>query len=116
MMPLSQITTSVRTTDTAGYIQVALAATEHVWVRISTDGTTAFEGMFAPGQALNWEAKDLLIVEASNGAGLTASYNGKPVGVLGPRGQIVARAWTSAGETTLPPTPTVRAPTPSPTP
>jgi len=116
VMPLSQITSSIRTTGTAGYVQVALAATEHVWVRVSTDGTTAFEGMFAPGQALNWEAKELLVVEAGNGAGLTASYNGKPVGVLGPRGQIVARAWTPAGETTLPPTPTVPAPAPSPTP
>jgi cytoskeleton protein RodZ len=116
VMPLSQITTSIRTTSTTSYVQVALAATEHVWVRVSTDGTTAFEGMFAPGQALNWEAKELLIVEASNGAGLTASYNGKPVGVLGSRGQVVARAWTPTGETTLPPTPTVPAPLPSPTP
>ncbi len=110
------ITASLHTTSTTGYVQVALAATEHVWVRVSTDGTTAFEGMFAPGQALNWEAKELLIVEASNGAGLTASYNGRPVGVLGPRGQIVARAWTPVGETALPPTPTAPAPIPSPTP
>jgi len=116
VMSLSQITTSVRTTGTTGYVQVALAATEHVWVRVSTDGTTAFEGMFAPGQALNWEAKELLVVEASNGAGLTASYNGKPVGVLGQRGQVVARAWTPAGETALPSTPTAPAPAPSPTP
>lgn len=110
------ITAGLVTTDTTGYVQVALAATEHVWVRVSTDGTTAFEGMFAPGQALNWEAKDLLIVEAGNGAGLTASYNGKPVGVLGPRGTVIARAWTPTGEITLPPTPTPLAPKASPTP
>jgi transcriptional regulator with XRE-family HTH domain len=110
------ITAGLRTTGTGGYVQLALAATEHVWVRVSTDGTTAFEGMFAPGQALNWEAKELVIVEAGNGAGLTASYNGKPVGVLGPRGQIVARAWTPTGEIILPPTPTPSIPTPSPTP
>jgi len=116
MATAPNITASLRSTSTTGYVQVALAATEHVWVRVSTDGTTAFEGMFAPGQALNWEAKELLIVEASNGAGLTASYNGRPVGVLGPRGQIVARAWTPAGEIALPPTPTAPAPIPSPTP
>ena len=110
------ITAGLITTDTTGYVQVALAATEHVWVRVSTDGTTAFEGMFAPGQALNWEAKELLIVEAGNGAGLTASYNGKPVGVLGPRGTVIARAWTPSGEIALPPTPTPLAPVPSPTP
>jgi cytoskeleton protein RodZ len=110
------ITSGLVTTGTTGYVQVALAATEHVWVRVSTDGTTAFEGMFAPGQALNWEAKELLIVEAGNGAGLTASYNGKPVGVLGPRGTVIARAWTPSGEIVLPPTPTPLALKPSPTP
>ena len=110
------ITAGLITTDTTGYVQVALAATEHVWVRVSTDGTTAFEGMFAPGQALNWEAKELLIVEAGNGGGLTASYNGKPVGVLGPRRTVIARAWTPSGEIVLPPTPTPLAPVPSPTP
>jgi len=113
---LPNITTSVRLTTTVGYVQVALAATEHVWVRVTTDGRTAFEGMFKPGDALNWEAKEMIIVESGNGAGLAASFNGKPVGVLGPRGQVVARAWTPAGETTVPPKPTASLPTPSPTP
>ena len=113
---LPNITTSVKLTTTVGYVQVALAATEHVWVRVTTDGRTAFEGMFKPGDALNWEAKEMIIVESSNGAGLTASFNGKPGGVLGPRGQVVARAWTPAGETQVPPRPTASLPTPSPTP
>jgi cytoskeletal protein RodZ len=110
------ITTSAEMTSTADFVQVSLAATEHVWVRVTTDGKTAFEGMFAPGQALKWEAKEMLIVETGNGAGLTASFNNKPVGVLGPRDQLVARAWTPAGETAVPPKPTALLPTPSPTP
>ena len=107
------ITTSVKLTNTVGYVQVALAATEHVWVRVTTDGRTAFEGLFKPGDALNWEAKEMIIVESGNGAGLTASFNGKPVGVLGPRGQVVARAWTPAGETSAPPKPTAALATPT---
>ena len=113
---LPNITTSVKLTTSVGYVQVALAATEHVWVRVTTDGRTAFEGLFNPGDALNWEAKEMIIVEAGNGAGLTASFNGKPVGVLGPRGQVVARAWTPSGETSVPPKPTASLPTPSPAP
>jgi len=112
---LPNITSSVKLTTSVGYVQVALAATEHVWVRVTTDGRTAFEGMFKPGDALNWEAKEMIVVESGNGAGLAASFNGKPVGVLGPRGQVVARAWTPAGET-APPKPTASFPTPSPTP
>ena len=112
---LPNITSSVELTTSIGYVQVALAATEHVWVRVTTDGRTAFEGMFKPGDALNWEAKEMIVVESGNGAGLAASFNGRPVGVLGSRGQVVARAWTPAGETAAP-KPTAFFSTPSPTP
>jgi len=111
----NNITSSVHPTGTTGYVQVSLSATEHVWVRVKTDGQTAFEKMLDPGQTLKWEAKELVVVETGNGAGLTASANGKPVGVLGQRGQLVARAWTPAGETTPPqPTPLPSASTPTP--
>ncbi len=109
----SNITSSVPPTGTAGYVQVSLSATEHVWVRVKTDGQTAFEKMLDPGQTLKWEAKELVVVETGNGAGLTASANGKPVGVLGQRGQPVTRAWAPAGETTPPkPTPSPSTSTP----
>ncbi len=114
--PSPNVLNEVRMASAATYVQVALAATEHVWVRVTTDGKTAFEGMLAPGQALNWEAKEMLIVEAGNGAGLTASFNGRPIGVLGSRGQIVARAWSPSGETTVPAKPTASLPTQTPTP
>ncbi len=115
-LPVSaNITSSVHPTGTTGYVQVSLSATEHVWVRVKTDGQTAFEKMLDPGQTLKWEAKELVVVETGNGAGLTASANGKPVGVLGQRGQLVTRAWAPAGETTPPkPTPSPSTSTPAP--
>ena len=114
-LPASNITSSVHPTSTTGYVQVSLSATEHVWVRVKTDGQTAFEKMLDPGQTLKWEAKELVVVETGNGAGLTASANGKPVGVLGQRGQPVTRAWAPAGETTPPkPTPSPSTSTPAP--
>ncbi len=114
--PAAALSEAALVTNAPGYVQVALAATEHVWVRVTTDGKTAFEGMLAPAQALNWEAKDLLVVETGNGAGLTASVNGKAAGVLGSRGQLVARAWTQAGETAVPPKSATSVPALSPTP
>ena len=115
-LPVSNnITSSVRPISTTGYVQVSLSATEHVWVRVKTDGQTAFERTLDPGQTLKWEAKELVVVETGNGAGLTASANGKPVGVLGQRGQLVARAWTPDGET-APPQPTPLPSTSTPTP
>jgi cytoskeleton protein RodZ len=115
-LPVSNnITSSVHPISTTGYVQVSLSATEHVWVRVKTDGQTAFEKMLDPGQTLKWEAKELVVVETGNGAGLTASANGTPVGVLGQRGQLVSRAWTPDGETT-PPQPTPLPSTSTPTP
>jgi hypothetical protein len=103
---LPNITSSVKLTTTADFVQVTLAATEHVWVRVMTDGKTAFEGMFAPGQSLKWEAKEMIVVETGNGAGLNTSVNGKAIGAFGARGQLAARAWTPVGETAVPPKPT----------
>jgi len=111
--PSDNITASLKPTPAPNFVEVALTATEHgIWVRVRTDGKTAFEAMLEPGKTLKWEAKEIIVIEASNGAGLTGSANGKTVSTLGPRGQVVARAWTPAGETTVPPTPAASLSTP----
>lgn len=111
--PSDNITASLKPTPVPNFVEVVLTATEHgIWVRVRTDGRTAFEAMLEPGKTLKWEAKDMIVVEAANGAGLTGSVNGKTVGALGPRGQVVTRAWTPSGETTVPPTPAASLSTP----
>jgi len=55
----------------------------------------------------------MIIVEAGNGAGLTASFNRQPAGALGPRGQVVAGRGTPSGETSVPPKPTASLATPT---
>jgi hypothetical protein len=112
--PEAAVRSSAKLTTTSEFVQIALAASEHVWVRVTTDGKTAFEGMFAPSQSLKWEAKEILAVETGNGAGLNVSFNGKSLGAFGPRGQLAARAWTPAGETAVPPKPTAALATPNP--
>lgn len=114
IQPNAAITSSAKLTTTADFVQVTLSASEHVWVRVMTDGKTAFEGMFAPSQSLKWEAKEILAVETGNGAGLDVSFNGKALGAFGPRGQLAARAWTPVGETAAPPKPAAAIATPNP--
>ncbi len=85
-------------------VSVTLTADEHVWVRVSNDGFTAFEGILKPDTAQSWQAEQQVIVEAGNGAALLVAVNGRDIGVLGPRNRIVIRAWGVDGEVTPAPT------------
>lgn len=115
--PTSTITpTAVFPVNPNGGIQIGLAAMEHAWVRITTDGVTAFEGLIAPGQSLTWDAKEQLIVETGNGAAFNYAVNGKSMGSLGARDQVVIRAWSPRGEVVPPATPTPAPPTETPEP
>jgi cytoskeletal protein RodZ len=76
----------------SGPLSLTLAASEHVWVRITTDGQTALEGMLSPNETQDWTADDQIIVETGNAAALSVTCDGQ-TSVLGDRGQVVARAW-----------------------
>ena len=103
-VPLSASLAVARPTSlpqSAGPISITLAAREHVWVRVTLDGQTAFEGLMLPQTTQSWQAKDQLIVESGNAAALTATYLGRS-SLLGNRGQVVARAWGHAGSEDVP--------------
>ena len=85
-------------------VSVTLTASEHVWVRVSNDGITAYEGILAPCDPRSWEGGQQIIVETGNGAALSVSVNQQDIGLLGPRNRIIVRAWGPEGEVTPPPT------------
>jgi hypothetical protein len=88
-----------------GSLQLDLEAMEHVWVRVTVDGTQVLEGILAPDAPQSWQGTDLIILETANGAGLAAVVNGQPQGSLGERGQAVVLAWGPNGQVSLTPTP-----------
>ncbi len=79
-------------------VTLTLEAREHVWVRVTVDGFTAFEGMLAPGTPQTWVGQDMVIVETGNGAGVVAIVNGQSQGPLCGRGEVCARGWGPTGE------------------
>ncbi len=100
-----------------GGIEIGLGALkEHAWVRVSTDGVTAFEGMLSPGKSLVWNAKEQLIVETGDGAALNLTVNNNAMGALGEHDQVTIRAWSPRGEVVPPPTSTPAPPTATPEP
>jgi cytoskeletal protein RodZ len=82
-------------------VSITLAADEHVWVRITIDGQTAFAGLLDPGSSQEWQAANEIIVETGNAAALKVTHQGQ-TNIVGKRGQIVARAWGRQGVTDVP--------------
>ncbi|RLC77090.1 MAG: hypothetical protein DRI81_09145 [Chloroflexi bacterium] len=90
-----------------GGVTLALEAIEHVWARVTVDGTPVFEGMLAPEQAESWSGQETVIVDTGNGAGLQVTVNGQPQGPMCGRGETCRRGWGADGEIAVSPlTPT----------
>ena len=115
-LSVSQTAEATPTAPPIARVSVTLTPGEHVWVRVTHDGLTAFEGFMEPGEPQTWEAGQQVIVETGNGAALSATVNGEDIGVLGPRNRVVVRAWGVEGEVTPAPTATPAPPEPAATP
>ena len=110
---VSATPTATPVTAARSGVSLTLTAGEHVWVRVTGDGFTAFEGILDPGQPQTWQADQQVIVETGNGAALNVAVNGQPMGVVGPRNRVAIRAWGPDGEVTPAPTAMPAAPTPA---
>jgi cytoskeleton protein RodZ len=88
--------------DPQGYVMLTLNGMEHVWVRVTVDGMTAFEGMLDSGQSETWSGKEEVIVETGNGAGLQVTVNGQSQGAMCGRAETCARGWGPEGEIAVP--------------
>lgn len=64
-------------------------ALEQTWLRLARDDGSVNEYLLRPGEQVVWEAAQRFELTVGNAAGLALSLNGKPVGPLGPRGQVV---------------------------
>jgi len=89
---------------TAG-IRLELRATSEVWVRVVSDAKTRYTGVLQPNEARVFQATDWMTLRAGNAAALAATYNGKPLGELGPEGQVRTITFTPSGFQVVTPAP-----------
>jgi cytoskeleton protein RodZ len=78
-------------------VRVQLTATETVWVLARADGKYLFSGTLEPNEMRTVEASERLTLRLGNAGGVTISLNGKPIGVVGPRGLVRELQFTSGG-------------------
>jgi len=81
----------------ASPVRVALSADEKTWVSISSDGKNIFANLLEPHETKIVLAAEKVRLLIGNAGGLEISLNGKPIGSIGPRGQIRVVELTPAG-------------------
>jgi len=78
-------------------VRVELVATEPVWVLARGDGKYLFSGTLETNQTRTVEAGSSVEIRVGNAGGVSITFNGKPVGPIGPRGQVRTVQFTSGG-------------------
>lgn len=86
-------------------VRVAFTATEPVWVSIKSDGEHKYSGTLDGQQTREFDAARKMTVLVGNAGGLDLSLNGKPVGPIGPKGEIRLLVLTPDGAHVVPRTP-----------
>jgi cytoskeleton protein RodZ len=78
-------------------VRVAITADEPVWISAKVNGKLQFSGVLQANQSRSINADGAVEVRLGNAGGATLTWNGKPVGPVGPKGQIRTVQFTSGG-------------------
>jgi cytoskeleton protein RodZ len=90
----------------AGYkVLLDLMAREETWLSVTSDGKHLFSGVLAPHQTKTLEGKESAVMKVGNAAGLEVRLNGKLLGPLGARGQVLVVLFTPDKFEIVPPAP-----------
>jgi hypothetical protein len=78
-------------------VKVEITAAEPVWVMARANGKYLFSGTLETNQTKSVEANGTLTLRVGNAGGLNITLNGKPIGPVGPKGQVRDVQFTSGG-------------------
>jgi hypothetical protein len=89
--------------DTAGAqksIEDSVRATVRVsgspsWLKITTDGAVAYEGIAEPGFSRTFKGRDSLSIWTGNAGAVEAQVGGRDLGTLGDDGEVLTREFAA---------------------
>ena len=84
----------VQPTLPSSKVLLDLTAREETWLSVSSDGKPVFSGVLAANQSKTVEGKESAKVRVGNAAGIEVRFNGKLLGPLGRRGQVLVVVFT----------------------
>lgn len=76
------------TTEPDGRLVLNLSATEETWLSITSGGKPIFTGTLQPSETKTLTGVEMAKMKVGNAGGLEVRWNGKPIGPIGPRGQV----------------------------
>jgi cytoskeleton protein RodZ len=80
--------TAVQVANDSTGLVLSLAATERVWLSISSGGKEIFSGILQPGETKTLSGLEAARMKVGNAGGIEIQWNGKPVGPLGASGEV----------------------------
>jgi len=75
-------------------IVLKLSATEKTWLSISSGGKEIFSGVLQPSESKILSGLDIATMRVGNAGGIDVDWNGKSIGPLGTRGQVLTIRFT----------------------
>jgi len=97
-------------------VHVQLTAEEPTWVLVRSDGKYLFSGTLQANETKSVEATGSVLVRLGNAGGVGITLNGKPLGPVGPKGQVRTVQLSSAGYQIVQKEPAAPPKTPAPDP
>ena len=76
-------------TPSSADLNLLIEATEHTWLKITEDRNPPYQTTLKAGDTLSRKAREFFIVDVGNAAGVKITFNGKSLGDLGRKGQVV---------------------------
>lgn len=78
-------------------IHLELSATEPTWLSVSADGKLAYRGILEPAKIKVLDGQEIARIRTGNAGGVNINFNGKDIGVIGPRGKSRTVVFTKTG-------------------
>ena len=105
-LPFTPLATSITATLPANVnVELNVIAVERTYMRVIVDGKIQFDGEAVPGTAYPYEAKNQVEILVGSASGLSITYNGSNLGLMGTFGQVVDNIYTAHGVATPTATP-----------
>jgi len=79
---------TTQTPSNAG-LSLLIEATEDTWLKITEDRNPPYQTTLKTGDKLSRKAQEFFIIDVGNAAGVNMTFNGKSLGNLGRKGQVV---------------------------